>query len=317
MIRNFTAGSQNVVHCIGVLFAFALVYLVLRNYRSILPRDKGREFAVNGALSAGKPRGAGLIFVPSFILAALMFDRVSPEKLIYMVLLAVEMATGYLDDSSATPWGELKKGLLDFAVAAAASITYVIFNGSTITMPIFNLEVSMHPVIYVILAVILIWTSINVTNCTDGVDGLSGTLTIITLFSFFILDQGVEGMDYQIVLFIASLLGYQWFNAKPSLLLMGDAGSRAMGFFIAIVAMKSGHPFMFIPLALIMILDGGLGLVKVSFIRYLKLKNFMANVKTPLHDNVRKRRGWSDTQTVFRFAIMQIVISIMALYLAQ
>ena len=189
--------------------------------------------------------------------------------------------------------------------------------GSTITMPIFNLEVSMHPVIYVILAVILIWTSINVTNCTDGVDGLSGTLTIITLFSFFILDQGVEGMDYQIVLFIASLLGYQWFNAKPSLLLMGDAGSRAMGFFIAIVAMKSGHPFMFIPLALIMILDGGLGLVKVSFIRYLKLKNFMANVKTPLHDNVRKLRGWSDTQTVFRFAIMQIVISIMALYLAQ
>ena len=43
----------------------------------------------------------------------------------------------------------------------------------------------------------------------------------------------------------------------------------------------------------------------------------MANVKTPLHDNVRKLRGWSDTQTVFRFAIMQIVISIMALYLAQ
>ncbi len=36
---------------------------------------------------------------------------------------------------------------------------------------------------------------------------------------------------------------------------MGDAGSRALGFFIAILAMKSGHPFSFIALALEMLFE--------------------------------------------------------------
>ena len=45
------------------------------------------------------------------------------------------------------------------------------------------------PVVFAILTVILVWVSINVTNCSDGVDGLSGTLTIITLMSVFVLDN--------------------------------------------------------------------------------------------------------------------------------
>jgi len=317
MIDKAVAGSSYVTCCIGVIFAFAFVYLVLRNYRKMLPHDKGREFAVNGALSAGKPRGAGVVFVPVFIVAALMFDSMSAEKFIYLFLLAVEMMTGYLDDSAKVSWGELKKGLLDLGVAAAAAVTYVVYNGSSLTMPILRLQIHMNPVLYVILAIVLIWISINVTNCADGVDGLSGTLTIVTLGSFMLLDTFLGAMQYQIILFIVCILAYQWYNAGPSLILMGDAGSRAMGFYIAIIAMKSGSPFMYIPLALVLILDGGLGLLKVSFIRYLKLKNFMANVKTPLHDNVRKFRGWSDTQTVYRFAIMQFMISLVAIYLAR
>ena len=175
----------------------------------------------------------------------------------------------------------------------------------------------LHPVLYVILAVILIWVSINVTNCTDGVDGLSGTLTMVTLASFLVLDTGRGDMQYEIVLFIVSILAYQWYNASPSLLMMGDAGSRAMGFFIAVIAMKSECPFMYIPLALMMILDGGLGLLKVSFIRYLHLKNFMKDIKTPLHDHARKSAAWSDAQTVYRFGIIQFMVSLVAVYLAR
>ena len=46
--------------------------------------------------------------------------------------------------------------------------------------------------------------------------------------------------------------------------MMGDAGSRAMGIFISIAALKSGSPLLYIPVALVLILDGGLGLVKVT-----------------------------------------------------
>lgn len=311
-----TQGNIYIEYCFGVVFAFAMVYLMLRNHSDILPRDQGREFAVNGALSQGKPRGAGIIFVPSFILAALMFDEMNLEKLIYLVLIAVEMATGYFDDKSETPWGELKKGLLDLAVAIAAAITVMHFNGTEVHLQMFDVTFTIPPVLYVILAIVLIWVSINVTNCTDGVDGLSGTLTIVTLASFLLIDTP-GAMNYEVMLFIVCLIAYLWYNAHPSLVLMGDAGSRAMGIFIAIVAMKSSSPFMYIPFALIMIFDGGAGLVKVSFIRYLHLKNFMRDIKTPLHDHARKNASWSDEQTVTRFAILQMMISLIAIYFAK
>ena len=63
-------------------------------------------------------------------------------------------------------------------------------------------------------------------------------------------------------------------------MLMGDAGSRALGFYIAIIAMKTGHPLAYILLALVLILDGGLGLVKVSLKRFLKI-SILTNTRTP------------------------------------
>ena len=118
---------------------------------------------------------------------------------------------------------------------------------------------------------------------------------------------------FSILLFIACILGYLWYNATPSRLLMGDAGSRAMGVFISIAALKTGSPFLYIPAAFMLIADGGLGLLKVSLIRVFKI-HILRNTLTPLHDHVRKKKGWSNTQTVFRFAILQIVISAAVIY---
>ena len=96
--------------------------------------------------------------------------------------------------------------------------------------------------------------------------------------------------------------------------MMGDAGSRAMGIFISIAALKSGCPLLYIPVAIVLILDGGLGLLKVALIRAFKIY-ILKNTRTPLHDHVRKNLGWSNTQTVFRFAIIQIVVSMAVVYL--
>src|SRR5699024_7061337 len=111
------------------------------------------------------------------------------------------------------------------------------------------------------------------TNCSDGVDGLSGTLTIITLVTVYVIDQikGV-GLDfaYIILLFIVCILGYLWYNAAPSKLMMGDAGSRAMGIFISIAILKTGSPFLFLLAAAVLIVDGGLGLIKVALLRFFE-----------------------------------------------
>ena len=316
MIHYLINGNAPMLAAMGLLVAFAGTCLFLTKLSKYLPKDAGRKFAHDGKLSAGKPRGAGIIFILVFTVAAVLFAPIGREMCIYLILVAAEMLTGYMDDASDKPWGEYKKGLLDLIVAIVLAITFLNHNSSTIVLATLGIEIVIPPVLFGILTVILVWTSINVTNCADGVDGLSGTLTIITLMTVYIIDKiaGVpEDFSYLILLFVICILGYLWYNATPSRLMMGDAGSRAMGIFIAIAVLKTGSPLLYIPVAIVLILDGGLGLVKVALIRFCKI-HILKNTRTPLHDHVRKVMGWSNTQTVFRFAIIQIVVSMATVY---
>jgi phospho-N-acetylmuramoyl-pentapeptide-transferase len=303
----------------GILFAFAATCIAIAGLNKYLPKDMGRQFAHDGSLSAGKPRGAGIIFVFAFVVAALLFGRMNMEIGFYLILVVVEMLTGFFDDASDQPWGEYLKGFLDLAVAIVVALVYLHYNSNTVTLAIPGIEITIPPVVFGILTVVLVWASINVTNCSDGVDGLSGTLTIITLMTIFVLDNiiGVEdSFNFCILLFAVCLLGYLWYNATPSKLLMGDAGSRAMGIFIAIAVLKLHSPFLYLLVAAVLIVDGGLGLIKVSLLRFLKI-HILKNITTPIHDHVRKKMGWSNAQVVFRFAIIQIVISVATVYLVM
>ena len=301
----------------GVVFAYLVTSFLLAIGMNKLPRDHGREFAHDGGLSAGKPRGAGFVFILVFVLAALVFGNVDREMTIYLILTVAAMMTGYLDDCAKVSWGELRKGLLDLMIAIMTAVTMVNFNGSDVLIAVTGQVIALPPVLYGILAIVLVWGSINVTNCADGVDGLSGTLTSITLFTIYMIMNSTgtaPEFSYTILLFIACILGYLWFNATPSRLLMGDAGSRAMGLFIAIAIMKSGYPFLYLLAAFVLMVDGGIGLVKVSLLRFLHIK-ILTKVRTPLHDHVRKNLGWSNAQTVFKFAIIQIMISAAVVWL--
>ena len=316
MINNILNNIQ-LTSFFGIMAAFLLTCLFIHLFYSKLPTDQGRDFAHDGKLSAGKPRGAGFVFIVVFIASSVLFGNVSTENIIYLILVFAAMLTGFLDDCSKAPWGEYKKGLLDLVIAVMLAITVINFNGTTIRIVSLDMTLEIPKIIYGILAVILVWVSINVTNCSDGVDGLSGTLTMTTLMTFYIVMEVLNVADdfrYNILLFVVCILGYLWFNATPSKLMMGDAGSRAMGLFIAIVALKTGCPILYIPAAIVLILDGGLGLVKVALLRFLKIHIFK-NTRTPLHDHVRKVKNWSNTQAVFRFVIIQIVVSIAVVYM--
>ena len=86
--------------------------------------------------------------------------------------------------------------------------------------------------------------------------------------------------------------------------------------FLAILALKSGHPFAFLLAALVFIVDGSLGILKISFKRFLHI-SILRNTLTPLHDHVRKRLGWSDEQVVARWLILQAVASALLLLMVR
>ena len=305
-----TIGTR-AVDALGFLLAFALTALMDSMFRERLPHDHGRAFAVNGELSKGKARGSGLIFVLCIALVTLAVIPFRVEYLIYTALLIASMLSGYFDDAADTAWNEYKKGLIDFVIAVVAGVTYLNFNGTGVQL--LNWAFSIPYPVYLLL----IWASINVVNCTDGVDGLSASLAVVSIGTF-LLAYWEELGEYATagVIFIGALLAYLWSNAKPSTLLMGDAGSRAMGFFLAILALKSNHPFAFLLAALVFIVDGSLGILKISFKRFLHI-SILKKTLTPLHDHVRKRMGWSDEQVVARWLILQAVASALLLLLAR
>ncbi len=264
-----TIGTR-AVDALGFLLAFALTALMDSMFRERLPHDHGRAFAVNGELSKGKARGSGLIFVLCIALVTLAVIPFRVEYLIYTALLIASMLSGYFDDAADTAWNEYKKGLIDFVIAVVAGVTYLNFNGTGVQL--LNWAFSIPYPVYLLLIVVLIWASINVVNCTDGVDGLSASLAVVSIGTFLLAYWDQLG-EYATagVIFIGALLAYLWSNAKPSTLLMGDAGSRAMGFFLAILALKSNHPFAFLLAALVFIMDGSLGILKISFKRFLHI----------------------------------------------
>ena len=152
----------------------------------------------------------------------------------------------------------------------------------------------------------------------DGVDGLCGSVSAIEFVGYaYIFKRTYFSAAGLVFAFI--LVAYLAYNWNPSKVLMGDAGSRTIGFWMAILAMMSGHPFSFLLMSLVFIFDGGLGLLRLVLLRLTKSKvTFLKNVRFPFHDQLRKNMGWKVPYIALFFAGLEIVfVVIMTLIIKQ
>ena len=300
---------------LGLLLGFGLSAVLIALCRDKLPQDHGRAYAVNGQISKGKARGSGVIFITVFAAVTLLVTPFSLERCAYLFLTLAAMLTGYLDDRADLPWNELKKGLLDLAICVLALITFMNTHDSY-SFALFGWQVDLPWWLFAPIGLFLLWAFINCCNCADGVDGHFGTLSVISLGALgYALYAFRDLPDYALcaLVLIGCVLAYLLFNASPSLVMMGDAGSRAIGLFMGILVLQTGNFLLCLPFAIVILLDGGLGLFKLAVMRTFKSKTFMMWLLTPLHDEARKKRHWSDTQTVFRFAIVQLLCALVGL----
>ena len=327
--------SYAVLISLSLFFGFLITFLLLPKFYKFLPSDRGREFTLkdNAEAAKGKPTGSGVVFITIFVLTVLLFIPVDWQQSAILVLTWLCMLTGYLDDRSKNGWGEYRKALLDLIICLAASFALYFFNESVrngnaiqfwlpFTSKLFNIPCWL----YILISTVMLWISINITNCSDGVDGLSSTLALIALITmgtifYFILGHKEisayllvphlnDGASWGLMVFSLAgvLMGYLWHNAFPSNVLMGDAGSRPIGFFIGVCVMVSGNPLLILVTSTIFFINGGMGLLKVFLLRFFKISIFK-NIRFPLHDHFRKVRNWSPTQVLIKFMILQILIT--------
>jgi phospho-N-acetylmuramoyl-pentapeptide-transferase len=329
---------------LGTGLAALATWWLLPRLWARLPLDRGRAHAVAAGASVGKPVGAGLVIIGIFAAACLLVIQeplqacllvIPPDARILGLLACVLCASleGFLDDRAPGGWPELRIAIADTAVSLMGAVALCQLRPVTIWLPVLTAAIEVSPWIYVPAAASLLWLSINATNCTDGVDGLSGSLLLLALFYLGIILYAVIGHAeisrylrvphsplapaYAAMSFLMAgcLAGYLWHNAHPSAVLMGDAGSRPLGFLLGALVLATGNPTLIIAVAGVIFANGATGLVKLGLLRFFGIRIF-PGVRYPLHDHARQRLGWSNTQVLLRFMLIQAVGTPLLLLLA-
>lgn len=292
---------------IGAIMMVFFSFANLSYFKNKLPTDGGRAFAVDGKSAKGKPTSAGIIFIPIMIINVLLFTRVTWKFALIFPWVFLASLFGYLDDRK--PWKALTKGLTDIIISLGSGVLAAYLFPRHIVILALEIEFTVPLPLYILLAGILVWCSINFTNASDGVDGLCGSLSMISIFAFLLMSNFLgQTLMLPTMIYTFLVLGvYLWFNCNPSELLMGDSGSQAFGVLLAFFAMASGNPFSYIIICLPMILDGGSSLFKLAICRITK-KQFMKNIRTPLHDHCRKNWGWVNQKVTERFMLIHVLI---------
>ena len=287
----------------GSIAAFVITVLLLKflpGEKFLLGHDRGRKYAQGSAVNIGKPTGVGFYFTMTFAIASGIACYFSPSLICALTAIVASMMTGFLDDRSKQAWDEYLKGFLDFVMSLFGAFVCVWFYGSDFMIALTGTKLHLHPALFYILAVILFVVSINATNATDGIDGLSGSLSILsiaTIFALSSINTITEGFDknglIMSLIMICVLFAYLIFNFNPSKMLMGDAGSRALGFFIAFFAIYMKIPFSYLIVGLPFLCDGGISIFKITVGRLTHKKIIpFKRITTPLHDELRKNRGF-------------------------
>lgn len=320
---------------IGFIAAFVITMVLLKflpGEKVLLGHDRGRKFAQGSEVNIGKPTGVGFYFMLVFLVLSTVlcffFNPVTSDKGILesgnvvsglgLGLLATlaAMVTGWLDDRSKNAWNEYLKGALDFIVSLIGAFICVYFFGTKVYIAFTGTSFNLHPAVYYVLAVILFVVSINATNATDGIDGLSGTLSILAvlmtfLMGFMSLSLTDSNSVILLTVFIPSVMAYLLYNFNPSKMLMGDAGSRGLGFFIAFFLIYCRIPLLYFIVGLPFLCDGGISIVKITVGRLTKKKIILfKNITTPLHDELRKNRKFSVKKVWLTLVLAAAVIDL-------
>lgn len=196
---------------------------------------------------------------------------------------------------------------------------------TTITFPFIK---SLQPNIglfFILWAIFIIVGCSNAVNLTDGLDGLAIGSLMPNFATFSILCYLAGNMvlaDYLHIpyagtaeiaiigaILVAASLGFLWYNAHPALIFMGDVGSLSLGAILAFMALVCKQE-------LLLIVSGGV-FVAETFSVILQLLSYRLRGKrifrmAPMHHHF-ELIGWPEAKITVRFAIISLILCIVAL----
>ena len=164
---------------------------------------------------------------------------------------------------------------------------------------------------WVPLAAFVIISSANAVNLTDGLDGLAG----IIVASCFVAYGVIALLQEQVYLVhfcftvVGACFAFLWYNAHPAQMFMGDTGSLALGATLGVVALMTGQWLLLPVVALVPVAVTLSVILQVLYFKYTKRRFGQGRrffKMAPLHHHF-ELLGWSETQVVQRFWLVELL----------
>ncbi|MHC4242667.1 MAG: MraY family glycosyltransferase [Planctomycetota bacterium] len=242
-------------------------------------------------------------------------DFLAKVNQLFVILLCALalLALGLWDDKKGL--GPFVKLAVQFAVAIIAALL------ADVRVELFI----KNPLITSVLSAIWIVLIINAFNFLDNMDGLAAGIAVIAS-SILFTAAAMSGQVFVgglAIVFIGTLLGFLTFNFPPAKIFMGDAGSLVVGFFVAILTLRtdyyheaeSGRWYaIFMPLVVMAV--PLYDFISVTMLRVSQGKSpFVGDTQHFSHR--LKRHGLTDTQTVLTLYLATLCTGLGAAFLYQ
>ena len=212
------------------------------------------------AAKAGTPTMGGAVISVSLVAAYLVAHWMSDTSWTRSGLLLVGSVLGAALVGAADDWlkvrrarnlglRERQKTIMLTAVGLAFAAGYTSMPDSCTALSFTRCSLALGPkitpVVWVAVAVGLMWVTSNAVNFTDGLEGLLagsatgtfGALAVIAYWQFRHppLYDVADALDLSVVgaALAAACLGFLWWNCQPKVVFMGDTGSLAIGVALA------------------------------------------------------------------------------------
>jgi phospho-N-acetylmuramoyl-pentapeptide-transferase len=165
--------------------------------------------------------------------------------------------------------------------------------------------------VWVPIAAFVILTFANAVNLTDGLDGLAGIIVASAFVGYGVIAL-LQGQIY-LVQFCFTIVGacfaFLWYNALPAQMIMGDTGALALGATLGTVALMTGQWLLLPLVALIPVAETLSVVLQVLYFKYTRRRFGQGRrifKMSPLHHHF-ELLGWSETQVVQRFWLVELL----------
>ncbi|MBE5738171.1 MAG: phospho-N-acetylmuramoyl-pentapeptide-transferase [Clostridiales bacterium] len=279
---------------------------------------------------SGTPTMGGIIFILSAIVGYFLFwSKNNVFATISILSLVFFGVIGFLDDfikikykqnEGLKPYQKLI-GQFGIAVIIAVFVYKSELIGSEVILPFTGMSIDFG--FWIVPFVIFVYLAIvNSVNLIDGLDGLCSSVSAIVLSAFSIviflkktLVDGVYANEINNLVIVTlglvgAILGFIFFNSHPARCFMGDAGSLALGGYIASVFVVTRQYLLFLILGCAYVLTVISVVLQVGYYKLTKKRIFRM---APLHHHFELKYG--ETKVVSWYKIFTIILCVLTIIL--